>query len=150
MQFTYTPEGAEPTHWPFEPRKMLNAEAEAIERKTGLPFAEWVELVQQGHMGATHALLWVLLKRERPTLKYDEVVFSYSEVGLTYTDDETRRMLADLDERAKGPEGITEFEADIAERLRASLTESDPDADDEAADDDGQPGPAGESDPKDD
>lgn len=106
MQFTYTPEGSEdePQVWDFEPGKLLNPEAEAIEKHTGMTFGEWQQKVLNGSVTALHGLLYVLLKREIPTLRYDQVKFRVDEVTFEFTDEEKRAIIKALDEaRADGP-----------------------------------------------
>lgn len=124
MKFVYTAEGADPKSWPFNPKKLMNAEAEAIERQTGMTFSEWEDRVTRGSITATHALLWVLLKRDVPTLKYDEVVFNASEVALLLDDDESAAMLKALGEKAKR-EGLAEGEQEVYDLLLATAPEPD-------------------------
>ena len=61
-------------------------------------------------MLAHHGLLFVLLKRSRPTLKWDEVVFSYAEVDFELDENETREAIAAL-----------EAEPELSEREQAAL-----------------------------
>ena len=49
--------------------RLLSPEAEAIERHTGWTFEEWQAQLGRGSMLAHHGLLFVLLKRSRPTLR---------------------------------------------------------------------------------
>ena len=116
MQFVYKPEGAEPRKWDFDPSKLLNVEAEAIERQTGLTYAEWGEAVTKGSMTALHGLLWVLLKRDQPTLKYDAVQFCLADLDFEVDDDESAQIRADLE--AQAAEGtLSEDDAALLERL---------------------------------
>lgn len=92
MRFIYKPEGAEPREWDYNPDKFMNAEAEEIERRTGMTFGEWSEAVMKTSVRAIHGLLYVLLKRETPTLKWDQVVFSMSEIDLELTVEEKVAM----------------------------------------------------------
>ena len=80
MLFVYSPEGADPKKWPFDPSKLMSPEAETIERHTGMTFAEWGASVPKGSMLALHGLLYVLLKRSDPTLKWDSVQFCLAEI----------------------------------------------------------------------
>ena len=81
-KFVYSPEGAEPRSWEFDPTKLMSPECMAIEKLTGLTYAEWLGAVERGSMGAIHALLFVLMKRDNPTLEADQVQFSLSEVEM--------------------------------------------------------------------
>lgn len=88
MQFVYKPEGAEPRVWPFKPNKLMNPEAEAIEKMTKMTFGEWQDALERNSVLAIHGLLYVMLKREVPTLKWEEVQFCLEDVAIEYTDEE--------------------------------------------------------------
>lgn len=101
MQFVYKPEGAKkPKKWDFDPDRLMSPEAEAIERHTGFTFAEWTEKVQAGSMLALHGLLFVMLKRDEPTLKWDSVQFNLSMVDFELDDKETADLIGDLEKQA--------------------------------------------------
>lgn len=103
MQFVYTPEGGERLSWPFDPMKLTSPEAMAIEKLTGMAFGtEWIESVQKGSISAIHALLFVMLKRQRPQLKPDQVVFAFEEVGLEADEDELEAAEAANEDGAQG------------------------------------------------
>lgn len=101
MLFTYKPEGAEPRVWQIKAGQLLSPEMEAIERVTGTFYPQWSESLLNGSASAARALLWVLLKRENPTLRFDDVVFAYDDFDLDY----------DLDEKA---EIVEAYDAAIA------------------------------------
>lgn len=113
MQFTYRPDGAEAKVWEFKPNKLMSPESEAIERLTGWTFPEWQEYLDRGSVRAFHALLYVFMKRDIPTLKYDEVQFSMSEVELDLDQGEKDEIVARLRERAAAGEMLTEGEAAV-------------------------------------
>lgn len=72
-KFIYKPEGAEPLSWTFDPEKMKSSEIMAIEKLTGLTYAEWADAAERGSITAVHALLFVLLRRDRPQLDASQV-----------------------------------------------------------------------------
>lgn len=117
MRFIYAPEGVEKRVWEFEPGKIMSPEGEAIERHTGMLFDEWQEKVQQGSMAAIHALLYVLLKREKPTLKYDQVQFSFSEIDWDYSDAEAWDAIDAAEAIVAGGEELTPGQAVAYEQL---------------------------------
>jgi hypothetical protein len=133
MQFVYKPEGAEPKKWDFQPDKLMSPEAEAIERLTKMTFGEWSQAVTKGSMLALHGLLYVLLKREIPTLKWDAVTFSLSEVDFELTDQETADMIAALEEKERG-EGLDLGERGLLEQLRAEDDSADAAGDEDTED----------------
>jgi hypothetical protein len=80
----------------------MGAEREAIEKRTDMPFAEFTKAVLQGSSVARRALLWVMLKRDHPTTKYDDVDFAWDELRLEYSKQEYARMIADASENLSG------------------------------------------------
>jgi hypothetical protein len=59
VYLVYQPEGSEePTRWVYNPRKLMSAEREAIERQTGLMYSEFTQAVVQGiqHLPARAAV----------------------------------------------------------------------------------------------
>lgn len=120
MHFVYKPEGAEPQRWEFDPDKLMSPEAEAIERHTGMDYSEWARRVGSGSMLALHGLLFVMLKRTEPTLRWDQVVFSIGDVDFELTDEETREARDRL--RAKAAtEGLNPAEAETLENFEAQV-----------------------------
>ena len=117
-QFIYKPEGVEPKSWDFDPSKLMNPEAEAIERHTGMTFVEWVQSLGKSSMLALHGLLFVFLKREIPTLKWDDVQFSISEVDLEMSDEESAEALAQIEVRMANGESLSEEEKTLWARLK--------------------------------
>ena len=97
MKVTYTPEGATPRVWDFRPGRLLNAEAEAIEDKTGWTYQEFGVAFMSGSMKAYHALLWVMLRRTTHNLKWDEVVFAYDEIEVEFDAEEKQRMVEEME-----------------------------------------------------
>jgi hypothetical protein len=72
-KFIYKPEGADPLSWDFDPDKMKSSELIAIEEATGWTAAEWGDAAERGSVKAVNALLWVMLRRDRPGLDLDQV-----------------------------------------------------------------------------
>ena len=64
----------------FDASRMTNVEGMAIEKATGLLYAEWAEALSKGSMMAQTALVWVIKKRQEPTLRFDDVVFTTVEI----------------------------------------------------------------------
>lgn len=125
MKFVYKPEGADAKSWDFAPEKLMSPEAEAIERHTGMTYAEWGTAVTRGSVLALHGLLFVMLKRNVPTLKWDDVQFSMSELDFELDDEETAEALAALEDKARTGDLDAADEA-LLERLRESDVESSP------------------------
>lgn len=123
MYFVYKPEGAEPKRWEFEPTKLMSPEAEAIERHTGMTYQQWTQAVRDGSMLALHGLLYVMLKRTEPTLKWESVQFCLDSVDFELDDDETSDTIANL-EKTAGERELGPAEASLLETLKAGQPEA--------------------------
>ncbi|MEW2424833.1 hypothetical protein AB0911_30335 [Streptomyces nigra] len=103
MYLIYQPEGSEePQRWKYNPRKIMSAEREAIERLTSRNWSEFVQDVVKGSSLCRRALLWVYLKREHPTTKFDDVDFAWDELKLEYTKGELIQIRDAAAEAATG------------------------------------------------
>lgn len=99
MRIIWTHDGNEKT-WDIAISKFMNVEMIAVERATGLPVPAFIVGVYSGSMLARTALLWILRKREEPTLKFDEVELEIG--GLDIQDpDEDEPETAEVDEAPK-------------------------------------------------
>ena len=70
----------------YDPSKILNVEAIAAQKVTGLGWAEWLDALGKGDMTALTALVWVLRKRTEPELRFTDVSFPIGDVE--YEDDD--------------------------------------------------------------
>lgn len=133
MLFVYQPEGAARTAWEFEPNKLMSPEAEAIERHTGMTYNEWTQAVTKGSMLALHGLLYVMLKRKEPTLKWDSVQFCLDDVDFELDDTETADAIAKLEAEP----ALTEAQERLLATLRAGQGDApkDPESTSENSDD---------------
>lgn len=66
----------------FDLTAMSNREGMAIERVTGMTYSQWSEAVRSGSMLALTALVWVLERRTRPDLRFDDVEFSLDDIDV--------------------------------------------------------------------
>lgn len=57
-----------------------NKEGMDIERVTDMTFDQWNERLAAGSMLAMTALVWILLKRDEPTLRFSEVEFTLADL----------------------------------------------------------------------
>lgn len=126
MKFTYKPEGTEPEQWKvwvFDPKKLMNVEAEAIEKVTGLTFPDWHNAVLEESTAAIHGLLWVLLKRETPTLTYDQIAFAYDDYELDLDDSQKAGIVAEIEAQVARGEPLTPEAEELLESYRAALAD---------------------------
>lgn len=122
MKFTYTPgDESAAREWLVKPEKMANVEAEAIERVSGLRFPEWNEELRHARMSAVHALLWVLLRRDIPGLKYEAVEFTAEEYELDFDDDEKVELLRALEEGIEAGDVLSPEQEEARVELSAAV-----------------------------
>lgn len=104
MHITFTPEDGEKREWDFKLRKILTTEAEAIEKRAGIPYIELNARVLSSHPTARRALIWVLLKRTEPTLQYVDVDFEMGAFQAELDDEEKADLRAQLDRAGATPD----------------------------------------------
>lgn len=87
-RFVYTPANGEAQSWDWDPMRLMSPELDAIETKTGMAFRPWLLALDDYSVKAFKGLLWVMLKRDQPTLRWEDVpAFSVAEVDFDYSDD---------------------------------------------------------------
>ena len=72
--------------------KILNVEAMAMERETGMTFEHLGRTLPEGSRTAVTAFVWILRKREDPRIKFHEIEFVENEWDLIITDADERRQ----------------------------------------------------------
>lgn len=125
MKFVYKPEGADPREWEFDPTRLMSPEVETIERHTGLAFTQWVEAIGNGSFLAFHGLLYVLLKRTTPTLKWSDVQFCMADIDMAMSPEEESDLVARLIEK-RDSEGLDAAEGAYLEQILAKRDTEEP------------------------
>lgn len=59
--------------------RIMNTEAIAAQKVTGLPYQEWLAAIDDGDMTAITALVWIAKKRTNPELRFSDVEFAISD-----------------------------------------------------------------------
>jgi len=116
----YTPDGSDAQRLPYTPRRMLSPEMEAVERVTSRPFSQFTADVLEGSALCRRALLWVLLKRQHPTLKFADVSFAWDELRLEYSRQEYEQFIANARDTLTGDEqaaAVARLEADMVDAI---------------------------------
>lgn len=120
MYLVYAPEGSEePNRWKYNPRKIMSAEREWIERRTDRNWSEFTKDVVAGSSLCRRALLYTFLKREHPTVKWDDVDFAWDELKLEYSKAELIELRSTIAESATGDEA-----AAVLAKLDEEITEA--------------------------
>lgn len=104
MRVTYTPDGQDAQVWDFDPDNVLAVEAEAIEERTDQTWDEFAQSVMSGRTRSRRALLWHLLKRQHPPLRFDDVAFRTGELKVEFERHELERLLETIRKNDAVPE----------------------------------------------
>jgi hypothetical protein len=118
MFVTYKPADGDEQQWTFKPQKFPSHEAEAIEHATGWTWDEFATQVVKGSIRARRALLWILLRRQHPVIKFADIAFTTDELELEMDLDELTAMRAELDQitdDAVREMALRQIDAQIAE-----------------------------------
>ena len=125
MYLVYQPEGTEePQRFLYKPQKLMSAEREALERRSAMDFSDFTKGVLNGNAICRRALLWVMLKRQHPTLKFEDVDFAWDELKLEYSKQEYELMREQM--LAKGnvdPEQLEQLDAEIVTAIDEQANE---------------------------
>lgn len=96
MHVTYAPEDGDKREWDFKGHRLLMSEAEALEKVTGISLAEFTPRIMQGSPVAKRGLLWVLRKREEPTLRYAQVDVPVGDITVEMDEEEKAGFAATI------------------------------------------------------
>ncbi|MFF7521251.1 hypothetical protein [Streptomyces pseudovenezuelae] len=125
MFLVYKPEGSEePKRWKYQPKKLMSPERELLEKLTGKNFTEFTVDVQKGNSRCRRALLFIYLKREHPTLKFDDVDFAWEELTLEHSKGELQLMRGQLPDTVD-PEQLDAVRAKLDEEIAAAYDDPD-------------------------
>lgn len=121
MIVTYSPAGEMAQRWSYKAAELPSSEAEDIEEAVGLTFDEWQQRLLRGAARARRALLWVLLKRDQPGLKFAELSFSMGELEVEFDQEEKQRIRSEAEKSTE----LTEEERQQLLTLLADEEEQD-------------------------
>lgn len=66
----------------YDPSKMLNTEAIALQKVTGMRVPEWTKALTEGDAYALTGLVWLVWRRDGREVAFDEVVFDVGSLDL--------------------------------------------------------------------
>jgi lipase chaperone LimK len=75
----------------------MSPERELIEKLTGKLYAEWTQEVMRGGSRARRVLLYIMLKRQHPALRFDDVDFAWDELTLQQSKQEYDDLIAQIE-----------------------------------------------------
>jgi hypothetical protein len=99
VRVTYSPEDGDEQVFDYNPNRLMSAEREALEKRTGRAFNEFAMGVLKGDALCRRALLHVLLKRQHPTIAFDDVDFCWDELTVEMTKGEITLAVERLREK---------------------------------------------------
>jgi len=122
VYISYSPDGGDKQIFRFDPNRIMSPEAEQIERKAGKPYGQAVADAQAGGITSRKAILWVLLRRQHPTLRYEDLNFAWADLELAYTVEE----LAEITDGLSGldPDQLAVARAQVQSLATDALTEA--------------------------
>lgn len=125
MYLVYKPEGTEePKRWRYQPKKLMSPERELLEKLTSKNFTEFTVDVQKGNSRCRRALLFIYLKREHPTLKFEDVDFAWDELTLEHSKGELLLMREQLPDSV-APEQLDAVRGKLDEEIAAAYDDPD-------------------------
>jgi hypothetical protein len=72
----------------YDPNRMLNTEAIALQKVTGMKMQEWTTALTEGDAFALTGLVWLLWRRNGREVAFDEVEFDIGQLDLTADDED--------------------------------------------------------------
>jgi hypothetical protein len=91
LRLVYSPNGGDRQEFEFDPESPLNLESEALESAGGEVWQDYPDFLMRigsGNIRARRALLWVMLRRTNPQLRFVDVVFHLNEFLVEDAEDE--------------------------------------------------------------
>lgn len=126
MLLIYTPESGERREWQFQPYEAWSFETELVESVGGQMWISWdgfLSLLRVDNTKAKRALLWVMLRRDKPDLRFVDLVTKAKEITIGLDVDER----ADLRRRLDDPEETwTQAERELAEDALSEYPDYEP------------------------
>jgi hypothetical protein len=96
MILRYRPDDGPAVEFDFRPGDLESPDAEALEDVGGsawTTFEEFEAMFFRGHQRARRALLWMFLRRTKPSLKFADLRYRLEQIDVDYSDGERARIL---------------------------------------------------------
>lgn len=78
----------EGTEYEYDEKRLMNTEAIALQKATGLRPPEFADGLKKGDAIALSGLVWLILRRSGSTLKFDELEFDLASIDVEEIKDE--------------------------------------------------------------
>lgn len=111
--------------YPFDLDELRNDEADALERLAGCSITEFTKRLRGGYSSAMTQFVWLMKRRDDPSIKVSDIRFRLSDVSVQYADDEAVEILRSFkdDEDGTAEEQQAEFLASLPEEQRVRLAD---------------------------
>lgn len=83
MFVTHTPEDGDKQEWEFRPGQVRHGEMVMVENRAGTPWPNWLQNIKMGSGPARIVLIWHLLRREHPGVRWEDVERSVVDDDIT-------------------------------------------------------------------
>jgi hypothetical protein len=123
MYVTWDPEdGTDKQTYEFDSEDMLRSEATAVEKHFGQPTDVWLDQLRGGSVKARAVLLWLLLRRDHPKIRFDDTPdFRLRQVKVEMSSSELYKLKGQVDRTKMDPDTREQldaaFERDIADAI---------------------------------
>lgn len=112
MRLIYSPDGEQAQEWTYSPGKIRAAEAELLEKRTGMTWGDFNQQLARGNVLARRALLWHFLRQTHSILRFEDVDFAMDELEIRFDKREFALMRAEM-EKAPLPPGTPDEVRDL-------------------------------------
>lgn len=116
MIVVYSPEDGDKQQWEFVPGKVRAGEAERIEKRYGANWSEFLQGVNTGSIRARRVLLWHLMRRDHPMLRWEDTPDFYA--GELTVD----MSIAEMVEMRRRLSSDKTIDGEVKEQVVAALT----------------------------
>jgi hypothetical protein len=126
MYLVYQPEGQdEPTKFKYNPRKLMSAEREMVEKKSGKNFSQFTSDVLAGNARDRRVLLFMYLKRTNPQLRFEDVDFAWDELTLQHSKGELQEMKDKISEAYADDKDLPNMLAELDRQIESAYEDDD-------------------------
>lgn len=124
MILIYSPAEGDVQRWNYDPNRLMSAEREALEKRTGRDFSGFTEGVIEGSSVCRRALLHMFLKRAHPGVRYEDVDFCWDQLELQFSKQEYQAMRDAISQSDGGPDQSERLAA-IDREMETAIDEGD-------------------------
>lgn len=126
MIVKYSPDGGESRTWDYKAEDLPTGDAEDIEDAVGITFDEFQVKLMTGGAKARRALLWILLRRDTPGLRFGDVSYRMGEIAVDFDADELAKLRQAVVDAKNLTEDVREAALSVIDEQGAAEAPKDP------------------------